>query len=82
MGYVMQVRCPGDDELSFTVVDHVKLFRNRMGLRFEGRIHEQILQSIRRADGEVAFTEISVLHSGADHSAEGRRRKLDATSAC
>src|SRR5689334_11019756 len=33
LGFVMQVHCPGpDDEL--TVVDHVKLFRNRPEIRF------------------------------------------------
>jgi GT2 family glycosyltransferase/2-polyprenyl-3-methyl-5-hydroxy-6-metoxy-1,4-benzoquinol methylase/tetratricopeptide (TPR) repeat protein len=80
LGYVMQVHCPGDGQdgkTEVTVVDHVKLFRNRLDLRFEGRIHEQILPSIRRADGEVAFTDIFVVHSGADHTPEGRRKKLD-----
>lgn len=80
LGYVMQVHCPGPtdtDGHDVTVVDHVKLFRNRPDLRFEHRIHEQILPAIRRASGEVAFTDIHVVHSGADHSAVGRQRKLD-----
>jgi tetratricopeptide (TPR) repeat protein len=57
------------------VVDHVKLVRNDPRLRFTGRIHEQILPAIRRAGGEVRWTDIAVRHSGADYSAEGRRRK-------
>lgn len=76
MGYVLQVHCPGKNSDDLTVVDHVKLFRNRPDLRFEFRIHEQILPSIRRANGDVAFTEIFVVHSGADHTAEGRAHKL------
>lgn len=60
-----------------TVVDHVKVLRNRPDLRFEGRIHEQILPSIRRAGGRVVWTESYVVHSGSDHSPEGSRRKLD-----
>ena len=79
LGYVMQVHCPGDGEegaADVTVVDHVKLIRNRPDLRFEHRIHEQILPAIRRAGGEVAFTDIFVVHSGADHTPEGRERKL------
>lgn len=80
MGYVMQVHCPSpgnDGANDMTVVDHVKLFRNRPDLRFEHRIHEQILPAIRRAGGEVEFTDIHVVHSGSDHSSEGRARKLE-----
>lgn len=79
LGYIMQVHCPGpgSDTHDVTAVDHVKLFRNDPALRFEHRIHEQILPAIRRAGGEVVFTDIYVTHSGADHSVEGRRRKLE-----
>ncbi|MBI1349395.1 glycosyltransferase [bacterium] len=80
LGYVMQVHCPGPGSTGqhdVTVVDHIKLFRNRPDLRFEHRIHEQILPAIRRAGGEVQFTDIYVVHSGSDHSAVGRERKLE-----
>lgn len=79
LGYVVQVHCPGPSgsvEQEMTAVDHVKLFRNRPDLRFEFRIHEQILPSIRRAGGEVGWTELHVVHSGSDQTAEGRQRKL------
>lgn len=78
LGYVIQVHCPGADGDcdDVTAVDHVKLFRNRPDLRFEHRIHEQILPAIRRAQGDVAFTDIYVVHSGADHTPAGRRQKL------
>lgn len=76
-GYVMQVHCPGpnDDGADVTVVDHVKMFRNLPQLRFEGRIHEQIIPSIRRAGGEIAWTDLYVVHSGYDHSSEGQEAK-------
>ena len=80
LGYIMQVHCPGfsdDGELEVTAVDHVKLIRNRPDLRFEGRIHEQLLPAIRRANGDVAWTDIFVRHSGSDHSTIGWQRKLD-----
>ena len=79
LGYVMQVHCPGATGISsdVTIVDHVKMFQNLLTLRFEGRIHEQILSAIRRANGEVAWTDIHVVHSGADYSPEGRRRKYE-----
>jgi GT2 family glycosyltransferase/tetratricopeptide (TPR) repeat protein/2-polyprenyl-3-methyl-5-hydroxy-6-metoxy-1,4-benzoquinol methylase len=80
LGYVMQVHCPGAGEAGeqdVTIVDHVKLFRNRSDLRFEGRIHEQLLPAIRRAGGDVAWTDIYVVHSGTDHSPEASERKLE-----
>ena len=77
LGYVMQVHCPGSQAGDLTVVDHVKLFRNRPDLRFEFRIHEQILPAIRRANGEVGWTDIYVVHSGSDQSPAGQQRKLE-----
>ena len=77
-GYVMQVHCPGtetEEHAGATVVDHIKMFRNLPDLRFEGRIHEQILPSIRRAGGEVEWTDIFVVHSGFDHSPAGLGHK-------
>jgi GT2 family glycosyltransferase/2-polyprenyl-3-methyl-5-hydroxy-6-metoxy-1,4-benzoquinol methylase/tetratricopeptide (TPR) repeat protein len=75
MGFVMQVHCPGPDE-EMTIVDHIKLFRNQPSLRFEGRIHEQILPAIRRLGGQVEWTQIHVIHSGADYSEGTKQRKL------
>ncbi len=78
LGYVVRVHCPGPpgtDDL--TAVDHVKLFRNRPELRFEHRIHEQILPAIRRAGGEVAWTDLFVVHAGYDHTPAGQVRKRD-----
>lgn len=89
LGLIMQVHCPPTSmessayghsvagSGSVTVVDHVKVLRNRPKLRFEGRIHEQILPAIRRAGGKVLWTDSYVVHSGSDHSREGVRRKLD-----
>ncbi len=77
VGYVMQVHCPSSEPGQLTIVDHVKVFRNRPELRFEHRIHEQILPAIRRAGGDVAFTDIHVVHSGSDQTPDVRARKLE-----
>ena len=80
MGYVMQVRCPANGSAingEYTVVDHVKMFRNHAELRFEGRIHEQVLMPIRRLGGEVSWTDIFVVHSGSQNTEEARKRKTD-----
>jgi tetratricopeptide (TPR) repeat protein len=81
MAYIMQVVCPNtslpaeERRHALTVVDHVKMFRNSPQIRFSGRIHEQILPSIRRLAGEVEWTDIQIVHSGSDQSAAGRARK-------
>ena len=80
LGYVMQVHCPsgnGYDGSAVTVVDHVKLIRNDPRIRFEGRIHEQLMSSIRAVGGDVGWTDIYVDHSGSDHSPATRLRKLE-----
>lgn len=80
LGYVVQVHCPGNSlggSREITAVDHVKLFRNRPDLRFEGRIHEQILPAIRGANGDVAWTDLFVTHSGSDQSPEAQDRKRE-----
>ena len=60
-----------------TVVDHVKLFRNRSDLKFDGRIHEQILPAIRAAGGDVAWTDLYVVHSGSDTTAVAQEKKRE-----
>ncbi|QDU09835.1 glycosyltransferase [Gimesia aquarii] len=81
LGYVMQVHCPTNSangqHQDMTVVDHIKLFRNRPDLQFEHRIHEQIIPAIRRANGDVAWTDIFVTHSGSDQTEQGQQRKLE-----
>ncbi len=73
--FVVPVRFVNDDPVYGTRVDHVKLFRNRKGLSWEGRIHEQILGSIRDLGLEVGRLPVEVLHSGYDVSEEGQEKK-------
>jgi glycosyltransferase involved in cell wall biosynthesis len=77
-GFILQVHippAPGDN--GFTIVDHVKLFRNGLNLRFIGRIHEQILEPIYQAGGTIERTDLYVVHSGYDYSPEGQKRKRE-----
>lgn len=74
--YVMQVHCPGPTGTTdCTIVDHVKMFGNDPRLRFDGRIHEQILPAIRHVGGTVEWTDIYVSHSGSEHSPNARLQK-------
>jgi tetratricopeptide (TPR) repeat protein len=47
-----------------TAVDHVRLFRNRPDVRWEYRIHEQILLSLRRSGAALHTTDIVIDHFG------------------
>ena len=78
----MQVHCLGslDEEQAGTrleAVDHVKLFRNLPELRFDGRMHEQILTAINRMNGGMAATKLHVVHSGSDRSPPAQPKKLE-----
>jgi len=79
MGVTMKVLCPSqirDGAFDFTAVDHCKVFRNRHNIRFVWRIHEQVMESINNVQGDVIYSDLYVVHAGADQSPEGRRAKL------
>ena len=60
----------------FTVVDHVRIFRNRPDVLWEHRVHEQILPAIRRTGGQVRWGDAAVRHVGYCDPAL-RQRKLE-----
>src|SRR5262249_20323140 len=59
-----------------TVVDHIRLFRNRPDIRWRYRVHEQILPAVRAAGGRVRWAEVVIQHTGYQDPAL-RRRKLE-----
>ena len=74
--YVVRCACDPDPEGGgATVVDHVRLFPVREDVRWDYRVHEQILPSLRRAGVEVRWTDATVRHVGYN-DADLRRRKL------
>ncbi len=74
VGFVVPVRFTQQGRFG-TQVDHVKLFRNRIGVRFEFRLHEQNLPSLRQYGGEITRSGAVVYHSGYDTSPEGQAKK-------
>lgn len=74
-GFIVPVQFVNDGPGAGTRVDHVKLFRNLPGVRFEGRIHEQILGTLRSHGGLIGRCPAHVLHSGYDTSPEGQTKK-------
>jgi tetratricopeptide (TPR) repeat protein len=45
-------------------VDHVRLFRNHPQIRWQYRVHEQILGAVRRSGGELRRTDVVIEHAG------------------
>ena len=77
LAYIVEVHCLGDQPNDLTSVDHVKLIRNHPDLRFEFRIHEQVLPSIRRLGGEVARSGLHVVHHGSNLSEQEKQGKYE-----
>jgi GT2 family glycosyltransferase/tetratricopeptide (TPR) repeat protein len=75
--YVLKVRSVLDGQrTSFRLLDQVRLFRNLPAVRWDYRIHEQILPAVNRAGGVVRWADVIIDHVGyVDPSA--RRRKLE-----
>ncbi len=63
--YLMQQLSTTDDPYGSRVaVDQVRLFRRDPALRWEYRVHEQILLSIRRAGHDLRPTDVVINHLG------------------
>jgi GT2 family glycosyltransferase/Tfp pilus assembly protein PilF len=79
-GFVVPVRFTDEGPHGGVQVDHVKVFRNLPGVAFEGRIHEQIIASLKASAGpdcKIARLDAHVLHSGYDTSEEGQAKKRE-----
>jgi GT2 family glycosyltransferase/Flp pilus assembly protein TadD len=75
--YVMKCICLPDQQTgTITAVDHIRLFRNHPAIRWQHRVHEQILAAVRKAGSEVRFTDVAVHHTGYCDGAL-RRKKLE-----
>jgi glycosyltransferase involved in cell wall biosynthesis/Flp pilus assembly protein TadD len=65
VAYSMKCVClPDTPGGAATVVDHVRLFRNRPDIRWEYRVHEQILPAIRRTGGDAREADVAIQHTG------------------
>ena len=79
VAYAMKCRClPDPDTGTATIVDHVRLFQNRPELRWQYRVHEQILPAVRRLGGAVRAADIVIQHVGyLDAALRGRKQERD-----
>jgi hypothetical protein len=73
--YVMKYLSPWDSSGGSTVVQQVRLFRNHPQVRWQHRVHEQILPAVCAAGGVVRWTDVVIYHTGYSDPAL-RQRKL------
>lgn len=75
--YAVKVRSGLDmQRQTFRLLDQVRIFPNRPGVRWDYRVHEQILPSVKRLGGGVCWTDIVVDHTGYQDSSL-RQGKLE-----
>jgi glycosyltransferase involved in cell wall biosynthesis/tetratricopeptide (TPR) repeat protein/predicted O-methyltransferase YrrM len=77
--YSMKCLCLPDKATgTATVVDHVRLFRNHPQIRWDYRVHEQILPAVRKMGGEVRWADATIRHAGyQDPALRGRKLQRD-----
>jgi len=74
----MKCHCVPDASGLATVVDHLRLFRNRPDVRWTFRVHEQILPSVRDSAAEVRWSDVVIHHTGyVDPSLRGKKLERD-----
>jgi len=66
IAYYLNFRSPVHSSSAGNVLIHqyARLFRNGKNIRFDGRIHEQIIESVNRAGGKILPSAIYVDHYG------------------
>jgi glycosyltransferase involved in cell wall biosynthesis len=75
--FVMSCRClPDPVTQATTEVHHLRLFRNRPDVRWDFRVHEQILPAVLATDGDVRWSDVVIQHTGYQNPAL-RARKLE-----
>jgi hypothetical protein len=62
--YLMTVSSPGPDGGPMFETLHARLFQNDPRIRWEYRVHEQIVPAIHRSGGSLQDTDISIVHIG------------------
>lgn len=76
--YLLQLRCPYTLKGSLQGVNTglaIRLFRNNIGLRYYGRIHERIIPCIGQKEITVANTNIVIEHLGYQQDLEPKYRR-------
>jgi tetratricopeptide (TPR) repeat protein len=73
--YLMRSRSLSAGGGAGLTVHHARLFRNHPAIRWEYRVHEQILPAILRQGGVLHHTEIAIIHAGYQDTALRHRKE-------
>lgn len=76
-GYYVKVISFGRDGKPEAINEYPRLFRNNPNYRFEGRIHEQISNSILKNGGKLGRADIKIIHLGYAQDDETMSRKYE-----
>lgn len=73
--FVMKTVCvPAYASDTATVISQARLFRRVPGVRWQGRVHEQILPSLQQAGHALVWTDIRIQHVGYQDAALQHRK--------
>jgi tetratricopeptide (TPR) repeat protein len=64
VAYVMKCACLNGPAGNVSLIDHVRLFRNRPGARWQNRVHEQIRGSLDQLHYAIRQADVEILHVG------------------
>jgi glycosyltransferase involved in cell wall biosynthesis len=75
VAYLMKYVALNDGAVGRTsTVDHAKLFRNHPQIRWQYRVHEQILPAVARLGGQCRPTGVVIYHLGYEDAVVARRK--------
>jgi tetratricopeptide (TPR) repeat protein len=78
VAWVMKCLCLTADGGPGTIVDHVRLFPNHPAVRWEHRVHEQVLPALRRHGCAVRWSDVVIHHTGyRDPALRGQKLERD-----
>ncbi len=76
-GYYVKVISLGKDGKPEAINEYPRLFRKKPNYRFEGRIHEQISNSILKNGGKLGRADIKIIHLGYAQDEETMSKKYE-----
>lgn len=65
------------ESFNYIINAHPRLFKNHQGIKFNGRIHEQIIDSIIKTGKNIEPTDVEIEHFGYDLDYESLKKKLN-----
>lgn len=75
VAYKIQIQNLQKDQKTVIISDAHRLFTNNHGIRFSGRIHEQISPSIKNLGGEIRNSNVNIFHKGYSFTDERESKK-------